>query len=58
MFGAEFDPQPFHLDEDGDGPEVGRNNDLWACLEQRADGDSLSDGGVRIATTPRGRARR
>jgi secreted PhoX family phosphatase len=38
------------IHEDGDGPEVGRNNDLWACLEDGADADSLSDGCVRIAT--------
>lgn len=36
--------------EDGDGPAVGRNNDLWSCLEDGADADSLSDGCVRIAT--------
>jgi secreted PhoX family phosphatase len=38
----------FH--EDGDGPEVGRNNDLWSCLEDGADDDKLSDGCVRIGT--------
>ncbi len=38
------------LHEDGDGPEVGRNNDLWACLEDGKDEDSLSDGCIRIAT--------
>lgn len=38
----------FH--EDGDGPEVGRNNDLWSCLEDGADEDKLSDGCVRIGT--------
>jgi secreted PhoX family phosphatase len=36
--------------EDGDGPDVGRNNDLWLCLEDGDDVDSLSDGYVRIAT--------
>jgi secreted PhoX family phosphatase len=36
--------------EDGDGPDVGRNNDLWLCLEDGDDADSLSDGCVRIAT--------
>jgi secreted PhoX family phosphatase len=36
--------------EDGDGPEVGRNNDMWACLEDGHDDDRLSDGCVRIAT--------
>lgn len=38
------------LHEDGDGPEVGRNNDLWSCLEDGEDADTLSDGCVRIAT--------
>jgi secreted PhoX family phosphatase len=38
----------FH--EDGDGPQAGRNNDLWSCLEDGADDDRLSDGCVRIAT--------
>ncbi len=36
--------------EDGDGPAVGRNNDLWSCLEDGDDADSLSDGCIRIAT--------
>ena len=36
--------------EDGDGPEVGRNNDMWSCLEDGDDDDRLSDGCVRIAT--------
>jgi hypothetical protein len=38
------------LHEDGDGPDVGRNNDLWACLEDGDDADSLSDGCIRIGT--------
>ena len=38
----------FH--EDGDGPEVGRNNDLWSCLEDGRDDDKLSDGCVRFAS--------
>lgn len=38
------------LHEDGAGPAVGRNNDLWACLEDGQDDDSLSDGCVRVAT--------
>ena len=38
------------LHEDGDGPAVGRNNDLWACLDDGDDDDSLSDGCIRIAT--------
>jgi secreted PhoX family phosphatase len=36
--------------EHGDGPEVGRNNDLWSCLEDEADVDHLSDGCIRIGT--------
>ena len=32
------------IHEDGDGPEVGRNNDLWSCLPDGDDADSLSDG--------------
>jgi secreted PhoX family phosphatase len=38
------------LMEDGDGPEVGRNNDLWSCLPDGADADHLSDGCIRIGT--------
>ena len=38
------------IHEDGDGPEVGRNNDIWACLPDGEDDDQLSDGCVRIAT--------
>jgi hypothetical protein len=38
------------IHEDGDGPEVGRNNDLWSCLDDGEDADSLSDGCVRIGT--------
>jgi hypothetical protein len=38
------------LHEDGAGPDVGRNNDLWACLEDGEDDDSLSDGCVRVAS--------
>src|SRR5262249_7687851 len=38
------------LHEDGDGPEVGRNNDLWSCLDDGADDDLLSDGCLRIGT--------
>jgi Alkaline phosphatase PhoX len=36
--------------EDGDGPEVGRNNDLWSCLDDGADLNATSDGCLRIAT--------
>ena len=38
------------LHEDGDGLLVGRNNDLWSCLEDGRDDDQLSDGCVRIGT--------
>ena len=38
------------LHEDGDGPEVGRNNDLWSCLDDGDDDDGLSDGCVRIGS--------
>ena len=38
------------LHEDGAGPAVGRNNDLWSCLEDGQDDDTLSDGCVRVAT--------
>jgi Bacterial protein of unknown function (DUF839) len=38
------------LHEDGAGPDVGRNNDLWSCLEDGADDDALSDGCIRVAT--------
>jgi secreted PhoX family phosphatase len=38
------------LHEDGDGPEVGRNNDLWACAEDGDDADALSDGCIRVGT--------
>ena len=47
-------PQPgrgnWILHEDGAGPDVGRNNDLWACLEDGQDDDTLSDGCVRVAS--------
>jgi secreted PhoX family phosphatase len=38
------------IHEDGDGPEVGRNNDLWSCLDDGDDADTLSDGCMRIGT--------
>jgi secreted PhoX family phosphatase len=38
------------IHEDGDGPEVGRNNDLWSCLDDGDDVDTLSDGCMRIGT--------
>jgi hypothetical protein len=38
------------IHEDGDGPSVGRNNDLWACLDDGDDDDLLSDGCIRVGT--------
>lgn len=38
------------IHEDGDGPEVGRNNDIFACLDDGADADTLSDGCIRVVT--------
>jgi secreted PhoX family phosphatase len=38
------------IHEDGDGPAVGRNNDLWDCLDDGDDHDQLSDGCVRVAS--------
>ena len=47
-------PQPgrgnWIIHEDGDGPDVGRNNDLRSCLDDGEDADGLSDGCVRIGT--------
>ena len=46
--------EPIHgnyvINEDGDGPEVGRNNDIWSCLPDGDDADDQSDGCVRVAT--------
>jgi len=38
------------IQEDGDGPDEGRNNDIFSCLDDGADLDLLSDGCVRILT--------
>jgi hypothetical protein len=39
------------INEDGDAPEkLGRNNDIWACLGDGADVDTLSDDCIRVAT--------
>ena len=40
------------VNEDGDGPgyPVPRNNDIWACLEDGADADQLSDSCVKLMT--------
>jgi hypothetical protein len=42
----------FVLNEDGEGPTdtPARNNDIWACLDDGADTDELSDGCVRLMT--------
>jgi secreted PhoX family phosphatase len=52
MDNVTFDPERRNwiLHEDGAGPDVGRNNDLWSCLEDGEDDDLLSDGCVRVAT--------
>jgi secreted PhoX family phosphatase len=46
--------EPVHgnyvINEDGDGADVGRNNDIWSCLEDGDDADDQSDGCVRVAT--------
>ena len=38
------------IHEDGDGPEAGRNNDLWDCVDDGDDDDKLSDGCAKIGT--------
>ena len=38
------------INEDGDGSDVGRNNDIWSCLEDGDDADDQSDGCLRVAT--------
>jgi Bacterial protein of unknown function (DUF839) len=38
------------IHEDGDIADTKKNNDLWDCLPDGADPDTLSDGCVRIAT--------
>jgi secreted PhoX family phosphatase len=38
------------IHEDGDNIATGRNNDLWDCLPDGLDDDTLSDGCVRVAT--------
>jgi len=40
----------FVINEDGDGADVGRNNDIWSCLPDGDDPDDQSDGCVRVAT--------
>ena len=40
----------FVINEDGDGAEFGRNNDIWSCLDDGDDADDQSDGCVRVAT--------
>jgi hypothetical protein len=31
-------------------PDGARNNDIWSCLDDKADADTMSDGCIRIAT--------
>jgi secreted PhoX family phosphatase len=38
------------INEDGDGPEVGRNNDIWSCLPDGDDADDQSDGCAKVVT--------
>jgi hypothetical protein len=38
------------IQEDGDGPLVGRNNDIFSCLADGEDADLLSDGCIRVLT--------
>lgn len=38
------------IHEDGDNVATGRNNDLWDCLPDGLDDDTMSDGCVRVAT--------
>lgn len=38
------------IHEDGDNVSTGRNNDLWDCLPDGLDDDTMSDGCVRVAT--------
>jgi len=38
------------IQEDGDGPDVGRNNDIFSCLADGEDSDLLSDGCIRVLT--------
>jgi hypothetical protein len=38
------------IHEDGDNIATGRNNDLWDCLPDGGDDDTLTDGCIRIAT--------
>lgn len=38
------------VQEDGDGPEVGRNNDIFSCLDDGEDANLLSDGCIRVLT--------
>jgi secreted PhoX family phosphatase len=38
------------IQEDGDIDVTAKNNDIWSCLEDGADVDSLSDACIRVAT--------
>lgn len=41
----------FVINEDGDSPAFGRNNDIWSCLDDGDDADDQSDGCVRVASS-------
>jgi secreted PhoX family phosphatase len=36
--------------EDGEGPEFGRNNDIWSCVDDGADRNQLADACAKIIT--------
>ncbi len=36
------------INEDGEGPDSGRNNDIWSCLDDGADKDLLADACARV----------
>jgi len=38
------------IQEDGDGPDVGRNNDIFSCLDDGPDANLLTDGCIRVLT--------
>jgi len=49
---AAFEPihGNFVINEDGDGPAVGRNNDIWSCLDDGDDADDQLDGCIRVVS--------
>jgi len=40
----------FVINEDGDGADFGRNNDIWSCLDDGDDADDQSDGCIRVVS--------